>query len=82
VRTVYLGTSQFSISVLERLAASPHRPLLVVTRPDRPRGRGRRLSPPPVAEAARALGIELIQPQSVNAEEARARIGAAGPEVV
>jgi methionyl-tRNA formyltransferase len=68
--------------VLERLAASDHRPLLVVTRPDRPRGRGRKLSPPPVADAARALGIDLIQPDSVNSDEARAAIAAVAPEAV
>ena len=66
MRTVYLGTSDFAVAVLERLAATPHRPALVVTRPDRPRGRGRKLAPPPAAEAARALGIELAQPESVN----------------
>jgi methionyl-tRNA formyltransferase len=82
VRTVYLGTSPFAVSVLERLAASDHRPLLVVTRPDRPRGRGRKLSPPPVADAARALGIDLIQPDSVNSDEARAAIAAVAPEAV
>src|ERR671928_207963 len=49
----------------ERLAASPHRPALVVTRPDRPKGRGRRLSPPPVAEAARRLGLDLLQPEAL-----------------
>lgn len=80
--TVYLGTSDFAVTVLERLAASPHRPSLVVTRPDRPKGRGRRLSPPPAAEAARALGIDLIQPESVNSDEARAAISAAAPEAV
>jgi methionyl-tRNA formyltransferase len=79
MRTVYLGTSPFAVAVLERLAASDHRPQLVVTRPDRPRGRGRKLSPPPVAEAARALGIQLIQPDSVNSDEARAAISAAEP---
>jgi methionyl-tRNA formyltransferase len=68
--------------VLDRLADSPHRPQLVVTRPDRPAGRGRKLSPPPVADAARALGLELDQPASVNADEARARIAAAAPDVV
>jgi methionyl-tRNA formyltransferase len=68
--------------VLERLAASPHRPALVVTRPDRPRGRGRQLSSPPVADAARALGIELDQPVAVNDQAALARIGAATPDVV
>jgi methionyl-tRNA formyltransferase len=82
VRTVYLGTSPFAVAVLERLAASDHRPQLVVTRPDRPRGRGRRLLPPPVAVAARDLGIEVIQPDSVNSDEARAAIAAARPDAV
>jgi methionyl-tRNA formyltransferase len=82
VRTVYLGTSPFAVSVLERLAASDHRPQLVVTRPDRPRGRGRKVAPPPVAEAARALGIDLIQPDSVNSDEARDAIAAARPDAV
>jgi methionyl-tRNA formyltransferase len=82
MRTVYLGTSEFAVTVLERLVASPHRPGLVVTRPDRPTGRGRKLTPPPVADAARALGIPLMQPQSVNADEARERIASARPEAV
>jgi methionyl-tRNA formyltransferase len=80
--TVYLGTSDFAVTILERLARTPHRPTLVVTRPDRPHGRGRKLKPPPVAEAASALGIEVIQPESVNADDARARIAAAAPEAV
>src|SRR5436305_11575585 len=82
MRTVYLGTSPFAVAVLERLASSDHRPQLVVTRPDRPRGRGRRVTAPPVAEAARALGIEVIQPGSVNSDEARTLIAAVRPEGV
>jgi methionyl-tRNA formyltransferase len=82
VRTVYLGTSEFAAVVLRRLAASPHRPELVVTRPDRPRGRGRKLLPPPVADAAHELGIELDQPVSVNAPEAIDTIARARPDVV
>jgi methionyl-tRNA formyltransferase len=82
MRTVYLGTSPFAVAVLERLAASDHRPQLVVTRPDRPRGRGRKLQAPPVADAARELGIEVIQPESVNSDEARAAISAARPDAV
>jgi methionyl-tRNA formyltransferase len=82
VLTVFLGTSEFAAAVLRRLAASPHRPTLIVTRPDRPRGRGRRLTPPPVADAARELGIDLYQPSSVNDEAARARIAQARPDVV
>ena len=82
MRTVYLGTSDFAVTILRRLAESPHAPELVVTRPDRPRGRGRRLTPPPVADAARELGLELFQPDSVNSEEAVARIGAVRPEAM
>jgi methionyl-tRNA formyltransferase len=85
---VYLGTSDFAAAILERLAREPaHRPALVVTRPDRPSGRGRRLSSPPVADAARELGLELAQPERVNDPEAvetigRAAAGSSGPPVV
>jgi methionyl-tRNA formyltransferase len=82
VRTVFLGTSEFAAAVLEQLAATEHRPQLVVTRPDRPKGRGRRVAPPPVARAACALGIELFQPDSVNEEQARLRISAVRPDAV
>ncbi|HEX6390513.1 MAG TPA: methionyl-tRNA formyltransferase, partial [Solirubrobacteraceae bacterium] len=82
MRTVYLGTSWFAAEVLQALAGSAHRPALVVTRPDRPAGRGRRLTPPPVALAARELGLELLQPLDVNAEDARAAIRAVAPERV
>lgn len=80
--TAFLGTSEFAAGVLGRLARSgAYRPLLVITRPDRPSGRGRRLTAPPVAVAARELGIELLQPQSVNEARARERIAEAiGPQ--
>jgi methionyl-tRNA formyltransferase len=58
----YLGTSEFAVGLLDAL-----RPDLVVTRPDRPAGRGRRLASPPVADAAREMGIEIAQPDDVNA---------------
>lgn len=81
--TVYLGTSEFAAAVLDRLAGSArHRPSLVVTRPDRPKGRGRTLQPPPVAETARALDIEVFQPEDVNAPDAVARIAAEQPDAV
>jgi methionyl-tRNA formyltransferase len=82
VRTVFLGTSEFAAAILGALAGSPHRPALVITRPDRPQGRGRHLTPPPVAEAARALGLDLDQPDSVNDVAARERIAAATPEAI
>jgi methionyl-tRNA formyltransferase len=82
VRTAYLGTSDFAATVLRRLAASPHRPALVVTPPDRRQGRGRKVQPPPAAVAARELGLELLQAENVNDADALARIRAAQPQAV
>ncbi len=83
LRTIFLGTSDFAAAVLERLSASGHRPRLALTRPDRPRGRGRRLAAPPVAQAARALDIALEQPQRINDPEVCARVrDVAGEEAV
>jgi methionyl-tRNA formyltransferase len=80
--TAYLGTSAFAAAVLERLAATDHRPVLVVTRPDRAAGRGRKLTPPPVADTARVLGLDVFQPESINTDEARDRVAASGADVV
>ena len=82
MRTVYLGTSDFAAVLLRRLAQSAHRPSLVITRPDRRRGRGQRVSSPPVAGAARDLGIALEQPEGVNEGAAVRRIAAERPEAV
>ena len=81
MRTVFLGTSR----VRGRRARAPgrratHRPALVLTRPDRPRGPWRASSRHPVAERARALGIALEQPESVNEPAARELIAQRAPE--
>jgi methionyl-tRNA formyltransferase len=82
VNLVFLGTSDFAAAVLRGLGEGPHRPALVVTRPDAPQGRGRKVAPPPVADVARELGIELDQPDSVNGDNARARIASVKPDAV
>jgi methionyl-tRNA formyltransferase len=82
VRTVFLGTSDFAAALLRELADGAHRPALVLTRPDRPAGRGRKLSSPPVAETARELGLELAQPDNVNEDAARELIAATHPHAV
>ena len=80
MRTVYLGTSTFAAAVLRRLANSPHRPGLVISRPDSPQGRGRRLQPPPVVVAAHELGLAVAQPGSLSEPGALELIAAADPE--
>jgi methionyl-tRNA formyltransferase len=82
LRVAFLGTSEFAVRVLAAVAETPtHQPVIAVTPPDRRRGRGRRVAPPPVALAARELGIELHQTESVNLEGSRAAVAAADPEV-
>ncbi|MFZ2051750.1 MAG: methionyl-tRNA formyltransferase [Solirubrobacteraceae bacterium] len=82
MRTVFLGTSVFAAGVLERLAASAHRPALAVSRPDRPKGRGRKLASPPLAKRAQTLGIPLAQPESVNTPEVLAQIENLRPDML
>jgi methionyl-tRNA formyltransferase len=82
VRTAYLGTSEFAATVLRRLAETPHRPALVVTPPDSRKGRGRHLAPPPAAETARELGLELHQTPNVNDEGSMQAIRAAKPRAI
>lgn len=82
MRVVFLGTSDFAVPTLKALAASSHAPSLVVTQPDRPSGRGRKLQQSPVKEAALALGIPVFQPERVNTPEARAEISRHQPDVI
>ncbi|HEX5927579.1 MAG TPA: methionyl-tRNA formyltransferase [Baekduia sp.] len=82
MRVVYLGTSEFAAGVLRDLAEGPYKPTLVITRPDAKQGRGRKIGPPPVAVGARELGIETIQPASVNDEETSGRVAAEKPDAV
>jgi methionyl-tRNA formyltransferase len=82
MRPVYMGTTDFAVAVLDRLARSQHRPVLVVSRPDRRRGRGRRTQPPPVVDRARELGIEVFQPERLNEPESVRAIAGAAPDAL
>jgi methionyl-tRNA formyltransferase len=62
VRIAVAATAPFGADVLARLAAS-HEIAFLLTRPDAPRGRGRKLAPPPAKEAAERLGITVLQPE-------------------
>ena len=70
MRLVFLGTPAFAVPTLERLVEAGHQLLAVVTQPDRPRGRGGKLTPPPVKEAALRLGLPVFQPERVRRPEA------------
>jgi methionyl-tRNA formyltransferase len=63
MRLVFAGTPQAAVPSLDALLASRHAVVAVVTRPDAPAGRGRRMMASPVAERARQAGLELLQPE-------------------
>ncbi len=65
---VFFGTPPFAVPALEAIHQSRHRVPLVVTQPDRPKGRGRKLVPPPVRTAAESFGYRVVQPESIKTE--------------
>lgn len=79
----FAGTPGFAAWVLADLVERGRRPSLVITQPDRPCGRGRKVSPPPVASVADCLGLECIQTADINSEEILGRLhGTAIPVLV
>lgn len=80
---VFCGTPAFAVPTLEKLAAAGHRIPLVVTQPDKPRGRGLELTASPVKESAVKLGIPVIQPERIkNNEEFRGQLSAIHPNAI
>ncbi|OZI33448.1 methionyl-tRNA formyltransferase [Bordetella genomosp. 5] len=90
MRLVFAGTPDFARLALEALLAAGHEVPLVLTQPDRPAGRGLKLTPSPVKQAALAAGIEVAQPRSLRldgrypdeAQAARERLEAIAPDVM
>ncbi len=68
-RIVFMGTPDFSVPSLEALHAAGHDIALVITRPDKPRGRGRKLDAPPVKKAAIKLNRPVIQPPTLRDDD-------------
>lgn len=81
LRLAVFGTPSFAVPTLDALAAAPHQVVLVVTQPDRPRGRGQRLMPEAVAARASQLGLPLLQPTQLTEEALRASLPAPAPDL-
>jgi methionyl-tRNA formyltransferase len=79
-RIVFMGTPQFAVPGLEALHQNGYDIALVVTQPDRPRGRGRKVTFSPVKSTARRLGYEIIQPASIKTAEFAAQIKSRQPD--
>jgi methionyl-tRNA formyltransferase len=81
MRVVFLGSGRFAIPSLEAVLDAGHDVAAVVTQPDREKGRGRELSPPPLKPVAVARGLTVLQPRRVREPEAVAALEALQPEV-
>lgn len=79
-RVIFMGTPEFSISALNMLVAEQYNVVAVVTQPDRPVGRKRVLTPPPVKEAALQHNIPVLQPEKI--QEALAELKALAPDII
>ncbi len=82
MRVLFLGSPPFATPVLAALLESRFRPIAVVTPPDRPQGRGRRVEPSPVASLADAAGVPLMQPASARDEGFQQAIRDLRPDVM
>lgn len=80
MRLVFAGTPEPAVPALEALLASRHEVAAVVTRPDAPAGRGRKLTPSPVAQRAAEAGIEVLRPRKVREPEFLDRLREIAPD--
>jgi methionyl-tRNA formyltransferase len=83
MKLVFCGTPRFAVPTLEALVSSGFEVRLVVTQPDRPRGRGLEMAPSPIKSRALELGLPFAQPDKIrNNEEFRAQLAALKPEAI
>jgi methionyl-tRNA formyltransferase len=82
LKLVFAGTPEFAVPCLAACRASGAEVVAVYTQPDRPAGRGRKLAPSPVKQAALDAGLPVEQPESLKSAEAQARLAAYAPDLM
>ena len=81
VKIAFFGTPAFAVPTLQRLLASAHPVVAAVTQPDRPRGRGRRVSESPVKQVAKAGGLPVLQPERMKDPAFMEALAALAPDL-
>ncbi|MBW7474163.1 methionyl-tRNA formyltransferase [Paenibacillus oenotherae] len=82
MRIIFMGTPDFAVPSLESLLSAGHEIVLVVTQPDRPKGRKKTLTPPPVKEAALLRGLRVEQPERLRGSETASLIAELQPDLI
>ena len=81
LKIVFMGTPEFAVAPLQALHDSGHEVLAVVTQPDRPKGRGRKLTPPPVKAAVEQYGYPVLQPETVRSNQFHEQMAQLAPDL-
>src|SRR5688572_15366626 len=81
MRIVFMGSGSFAIPSFEALIDAGHQVVAAVTQPDKEKGRGRDLAPPPLKPVAEARGIPVLQPRRVKLPEAQEELRRLAPEL-
>jgi len=82
MKIVFIGTPQFALPTLEALIKSEHRIISVITQPSRPKGRGLKLTLPPVKVLAQEFGIPVFQPPKINDPQAVSYLKSLSPDLI
>lgn len=82
MKIVFMGTPDFAVPSLDMLVSEGHDVVAVVTQPDKPKGRGNKMSLPPIKEYAIAHGIQVLQPEKVKTEEFVKQIAEIKPDLL
>jgi len=81
-KIVFMGTPDFAVPSLQALIRHNYHVAFVVTQPDRPKGRGRKLAPPPVKLAALEWGLKVLQPEKVSSKEFCSQVAEVKPDLL
>ncbi|HSO67220.1 MAG TPA: methionyl-tRNA formyltransferase, partial [Desulfatirhabdiaceae bacterium] len=68
-RIIFMGTPDFAVPALDALYRSTHDVVMVITQPDRPVGRGKKILPSPIKQAAIQMGCPVFQPHSLKSQD-------------
>ncbi len=82
MKVVFMGTPDFAVATLEKIYKEGYDISLVITQTDKPKGRGKKLTPPPVKVKAQEFGIEVFQPKNINYEESIAKLKQISPDII
>jgi len=82
LKTVFMGTPEFAVGTLQGLIDAGVNLIGVYTQPDRPKGRGKKMTPPPVKELAQEQNIPVFQPQKLRAPDAVAELQELAPDLI